>query len=63
MSKFLLNKWANLGVILLFFDKIRPKFQMPWKSGQNWPKFDNKKPFLLSKISFENFPCQIISSR
>ena len=37
------------GVILLLFDKIMLKFQMPWKSGQNWPKFTNKKPLLFSK--------------
>ena len=77
MSRFLLNKWANgpkfeanfaikffWGVILLFFDKIWPKFQMPWKSGRNWPKFDNKKPFLLSKnffwkISLSNYLFQV----
>ena len=52
------------GVILLFFDKIWLKFQMPWKSGQNWPKFDNKKPFLLSKnfcwkISLSNYLFQV----
>ena len=51
------------GVILLLFYKIWPKFQILWKSDQNWPKFTIKKPFLLSEISFENFPCQIISSR
>ena len=38
-----------LGVNLLLFDKIMLKFQISWKSDHFWPKFTNKKPFLLSK--------------
>ena len=38
-----------LGVNLLLFDKIMLKFQISWKSNHFWPKFTNKKPFLLSK--------------
>ena len=37
------------GVNLLLFDKIMLKFQISWKSDHFWPKFTNKKPFLLSK--------------
>ena len=37
------------GVNLLLFDKILLKFQILWKSDHFWPKFINKKPFLLSK--------------
>ena len=43
-----------LGVILLLFDKILLEFQILWKSDHFWPKFTNKKPFLLSK-KFLNF--------
>ena len=38
-----------LGVVLLLFDKILLEFQISWKSGQIWPNFTNKKPFLFSK--------------
>ena len=38
-----------LGVNLLLFDKIMLKFQISLKSDHFWPKFTNKKPFLLSK--------------
>ena len=44
-----------LGVNLLLFDKILLKFQISWKSGHFWPKFTNKKPFLLRKKIFEIF--------
>ena len=44
-----------LGVNLLLFDKIMLKFQISWKSDHFWPKFTNKKPFLLSKIFLKFF--------
>ena len=43
------------GVILLLFYKIWPKFQILWKSDQNWPKFTIKKPFLLSEFFLKIF--------
>ena len=43
------------GVILLLFDKIMLKFQISWKSDHFWPKFTNKKPFLLSKNFWKFF--------
>ena len=51
----------RLAVLEIIGDKVfsvgilyRFRFQISWKSDHFWPKFTNKKPFLLSK-KFLNF--------
>ena len=60
MSKWALNFRSKLpkkifGVGFVAFWQNLLEFQISWKSGQIWPNFTNKKPFLFCKKILKTF--------